>query len=41
MDWEKDSFEAAEISSATSQAALNEQATELHKSMADVINAAV
>ncbi len=44
MEWEKDSTaptEAAEVEHEASQQELSSQATELHKSMQDIINAAV
>lgn len=41
MEWERDSSEAAEASAIPSQNQLNEEASDIQKSMADIINAAV
>lgn len=41
MEWERDSSEAAEASTIPSQNQLAEEASDIQKSMADIINAAV
>ena len=41
MEWERDSSEAAEASTIPTQNQLNEEASDIQKSMADIINAAV
>lgn len=39
MEWEKDIIDVESVSSSTQK--LNDQATEIQRSMADIINAAV
>ena len=41
MDWERDASEAAETMTIPGKAQLDEQALDLQRSIADIINAAV